>query len=89
MQTSNRQIAARLVRFSLPLILSGILQQLYSWADAFIVGHVEGEIPLAAINITASITELLIQTIIGFTLGLSVLAAQKYGAGEAAEIKKY
>lgn len=43
---------------------------------------------MAAINITASITELLIQTIIGFTLGLSVLAAQKYGAGEAAEIKK-
>ena len=35
--------AAVLLVFSLPLILSGMLQQLYSWADAYIVGHVVGE----------------------------------------------
>ncbi len=38
----KQSTARELIAFSLPLILSGILQQLYSWADAFIVGHAEG-----------------------------------------------
>ena len=37
------RLAYILVKFSLPLMLSGILQQLYNWADAFIVGNVVGE----------------------------------------------
>ena len=37
-------IMKELIRFSLPLILSGVLQQLYNWADAFIVGNVDGEL---------------------------------------------
>ena len=41
-----KNIVNTLVRFSLPLILSGILQQLYNWVDAFIVGTVEGELAL-------------------------------------------
>ena len=43
-------IAYILLRFSLPLILSGVLQQLYNWADAFIVGNVVGELALAAVS---------------------------------------
>ena len=45
-------IMKELIRFSLPLILSGVLQQLYNWADAFIVGNVEGERALAAVGAT-------------------------------------
>ena len=30
------------------------MQQLYSWADAFIVGHAEGELPLAAVGATTA-----------------------------------
>lgn len=64
-----------LFRFSVPLILSGILQQLYSWADAFIVGHFVGEEALAAIGATSAIFNLFILVITGFTLGLSIYAA--------------
>ena len=42
-ETSQENIIATLVKFCVPLILSGILQQLYNWADAFIVGNVAGE----------------------------------------------
>lgn len=77
-----------LVRFGLPLIFSGILQQLYSWADAFIVGRVEGETPLASIGATAAITEFFILSITGFTLGLSILAAQMYGKDQSKEIRR-
>lgn len=75
-------IVSELVRFSLPLILSGILQQLYSWADAFIVGNVEGEQALAAIGATGTLNNFALSMITGFTVGLAILFAQKYGAKE-------
>ncbi|UQZ90471.1 MATE family efflux transporter [Deltaproteobacteria bacterium Smac51] len=81
-------LAKALVMFSLPLVLSGLMQQLYSWADAFIVGNVEGELPLAAIGATVNISAFAIMMITGFTLGVSILAAQLYGEGERAELKK-
>lgn len=74
--------AAVLLVFSLPLILSGMLQQLYSWADAYIVGHVVGEEALAAVGMTTAISNLFTMSMTGFTLGLSILAAQKYGKKE-------
>ena len=79
-QTDN--IAYTLVRFSLPLILSGVLQQLYSWADAFIVGNVEGETALAAIGATGIVMNYFLMVITGFTVGLAILFAQKYGGKE-------
>lgn len=75
-------IAGTLIRFSLPLILSGVLQQLYNWADAFIVGNVEGELALAAIGATGTVVGFCLMILTGFTLGLAILFAQRFGAGE-------
>lgn len=77
-----KSIANTLVRFSLPLILSGILQQLYNWVDAFIVGNVEGELALAAVGATGTVINFYIMIITGFTLGLAILFGQKFGGGE-------
>ncbi|WNX85960.1 MATE family efflux transporter [Agathobaculum sp. NTUH-O15-33] len=89
MQGEKKQsIASILLRFSLPLILSGVLQQLYNWADAFIVGNVNGELALAAIGATGTVVNLYIMAITGFTLGLCILFAQKFGAGETEAIPK-
>lgn len=74
-------IVRSLIRFSLPLILSGILQQLYSWADAFIVGNVEGELALGAIGSTGTVINFYLLIITGFTVGLSVLFGQAFGGG--------
>ncbi len=71
-----------LIEFSIPLILSGILQQLYSWADAFIVGNIDGGQALAAIGCTTSIVYLFVGAITGFTGGLSILAARYFGEGK-------
>lgn len=84
---NKKSYAKELVLFSLPLILSGILQQLYSWADAFIVGHAEGELQLASIGATNSISTFLLNTILGLTLGLSIMAAQEYGKGNINKLK--
>ena len=87
-ERKSSSIAAELFRFSLPLILSGVLQQLYSWADAFIVGHAEGELQLGAVGATHSLSWFFINTIMGFTLGLSILGAQEYGRGNAHKVRR-
>ena len=77
-----------LIAFSVPLILSGLLQQLYSWADAFIVGNAQGEAALAAIGATTSLFSLFTVLVTGFTSGVSILSAQLYGQGEHGAQKK-
>ena len=87
-QTDTRGgVAAVLIRFSLPLIISGILQQLYNWADAFIVGHAVGESALAAVGATTAVSVFFTMAITGFTQGLSILAAQRFGSGDRAGLR--
>ena len=67
-------IARTLISFSIPLIFSGLLQQLYSWADAFIVGNVEGEAALAAIGACSVIAAQEIMTLAFGCVALVALA---------------
>ncbi|MBQ1270245.1 MAG: MATE family efflux transporter [Clostridia bacterium] len=76
-----------IVEFSIPLVLSGLLQQMYNWADAFIVGNIEGELALAAVGASGVVSRLIIMIIVGFTGGLTILAAQLFGKGESGRIR--
>lgn len=80
--SATKIILKRLVLFSVPLILSGLLQQLFNWVDALIVGNIIGEKALAGVGATTSIYNLFVTVIVGFTSGLSVLFAQQYGGGK-------
>lgn len=80
-------IARALTAFTVPLILSGVFQQLFNWVDAFIVGNVEGELALAGIGAVTSTYATFVMVIVGFTSGLSVLAAQRFGMGRTEELK--
>lgn len=84
---SRFALALEMLRFGLPLMMSGVLQQLYSWADAFIIGHAEGGMQLAAVGATTSLYGFLSNTILGLTLGLSIMAAQHVGAGRRERIR--
>ncbi|MBR2943321.1 MAG: MATE family efflux transporter [Clostridia bacterium] len=86
-KSPRSSLALEMLRFSLPLMMSGVLQQLYSWADAFIIGHAEGEMQLAAVGATTSLSSFLSNTILGLTLGLSIMAAQHVGAGRRERIR--
>lgn len=76
---SQTNLTKTLIMFTVPLILSGVLQQLYNWVDAFIVGNVLGEAALAANGVTANISNMLIMMIVGFSSGISVLASLYFG----------
>ena len=80
--TSTKHILKKLVGFSIPLILSGLLQQLFNWVDALIVGNILGETALAGVGATSPLYNLFVTMLVGFTSGLSVLFAQQYGEGK-------
>lgn len=86
--TAPSSMMKTLALFTLPLILSGLLQQIFNWVDAFIVGNVEGEQALAGIGATTSIYNLFVTVIVGFTSGVSVLTAQRYGMGERRQLRE-
>ena len=85
--STSKHILRKLVAFSIPLILSGLLQQLFNWVDALIVGNIIGEAALAGIGTTSSLYNLFVTVLVGFTSGLTVLFAQQYGKGEESENK--
>lgn len=84
---THGSIAKSLVVFTIPLILSGMFQQIFNWVDAFIVGNIDGELALAGIGATTSIYNLFVTVVVGFTSGISVLTAQIFGKGEKERIK--
>lgn len=69
-----------LLRFALPLILSGVFQQLYNVADSVVVGNFAGEDALAAVGASYPITMLFVALAMGAGLGSSVVVSQYFGA---------
>jgi len=72
----------KIVVFSLPLMMSGLLQLLYNAADIIVVGRFAGSTALAAVGSTGSLTNLIVSLFMGLSVGSSVTVAQYYGAGE-------
>ena len=83
------RIVTPMMLFTLPLILSGVLQQLYSVADNIIVGKFSGDpLALAAVGTTGSVTSLFLNFIIGISAGSSILAAQFLGAKDDRAVER-
>lgn len=74
--------------FSIPLLLSNLLQQLYSAVDLIIVGNFAGENEMAAIGSTAAITNMIINFFLGLAVGCSVVVAQYFGSYDYENLQK-
>jgi len=78
----NGPLFSKIITFSIPLILSGVLQLLYNAADVIVVGRYAGSTALAAVGSTGSLTNLIVSVFMGLSVGTSVAVAQYYGAEE-------
>ncbi len=78
----------KILQFSLPLVLTGILQLLYNAADVIVVGNFAGHTALAAVSSTGSLINLLVNVFMGLSVGASVVIAQAYGAGDMPRMRK-
>ena len=76
----------KILQFSVPLMLSGILQLLFNAADIIVVGQFTGSQAMAAVGSTGSLNNLIINIFIGLSIGSSVLMARYYGAKEERNI---
>lgn len=73
-------VVKRLIMFSLPFLVSNIIQSLYSVADMLIVGRFGGTVGMSGVNIGSQVTFILTNIIIGLCTGGTVLIAQYLGA---------
>ena len=76
----NGPLTGKLLKFAVPLMLSGILQLLFNAADIVVVGHFAGHQALAAVGSTGSLINLLVNVFIGLSIGTNVLVANYTGA---------
>ena len=84
MNLAEGPILSRMIFYTLPLLFSGTLQLLYNAADLVIVGNKgdTGEIYIAAIGATGSLTNLIIGLFMGLSVGSCVVLSQYLGAGD-------
>ncbi len=76
-----------ILNFSMPLLLSTALQQLYNIADSVIVGQFTGSAGLAAIGAAYPITLFYIAVATGASMGCSVIISQLFGAKRMRDMK--
>ena len=81
-------IAKALFRFSMPILLGNIFQQLYNTADALIVGNYLGNTSLAAVTSVGTVVWLLIGLFGGFSQGSGVIIARYFGSGNRERLEK-
>ena len=82
----NGTIMDKLFFFSLPLMLSGILQLMFNAVDIIVVGQFSGSRPLAAVGSTSALINLFTNFFIGISLGTNVLAARFFASGKIKEM---
>ena len=82
MDMTTGALLPKVLMFSGPLILTGVLQLLYNAADIVVVGQFAGPQALAAVGSTGSLINLLVNVFFGLSVGGSVLIARAYGAGD-------
>ena len=81
-------LLSKLIQFSVPLALSGILQLLFNAADIVVVGRFAGSHALAAVGSTGALNMLIINLFMGLSIGVNVLCARFYGAGQDRDLSE-
>jgi len=72
-----------LLKFSIPLLIGNLAQQMYNTVDAMVIGQSQwGDVGLAAVGLAGPIVNLLLVLFMGISTGASILSAQYFGAKE-------
>lgn len=78
-----------MLTFVLPIMLTGILQVLYNMADNIVVGQFSGDPDaLAAVGSTGSLTNLVVNAMMGFSAGSGIVLSHAFGAKNHSLVSK-
>lgn len=77
-----------LILYTIPIILTGVLQLLFNAADLAIVGQYCGELSVAAVGATGAIINLIVNLFIGLSVGAGVTVAHALGSGRDEDVRR-
>lgn len=78
----------KIIRYTVPIILTSVLQLLFNAADLIVVGQFEGNDDLGAVGATGSLISLLVNLFMGLSIGAGVCVAQAIGAKDNARVSR-
>lgn len=81
-------LLGKIVRFAIPLALAGVLQLLFNAADIVVAGRFAGSQALAAVGSTGALNMLIVNLFMGLSVGVNVLVARFYGAGNHKDLSE-
>ncbi|MBQ1464735.1 MAG: MATE family efflux transporter [Ruminococcus sp.] len=81
-------LLSKIIYYSIPIILTGILQLLFNAADLVVVGRFCGSISVAAVGACGAVINLLVNLFIGLSVGAGVTVAHGIGAGKDEDVKR-
>lgn len=88
MDMCSGSIFGKMLLFTIPLMLSSMLQLLFNAADIVVVGNFAGDNSLGAVGSTGSLINLLTNLFIGLSVGVNVLIARYYGSKDYESLHK-
>ena len=82
-------IRSQLIRFSLPLFFSNLLQAVYNMVDMIVVGNVIGETGLSSVSVGGDVLNVVTFIAMGFSTAGQVIIAQYIGAGQKEKLGRF
>lgn len=80
MDMTEGPLTSKIIQFTIPVMLSAILQLLFNTADVIVVGRFSGKTALAAVGSTGALINMLVSLFMGLSIGTNVLVARYQGA---------
>lgn len=71
-----------LIKFSIPILIGNLFQQVYTMADRIIVGRFVGDSAFSAIGATNALSLMFMSMCMGAAIGTGVIVSQFFGAGD-------
>lgn len=88
MDLTTGNLLKKIITFSIPLMLSGVLQLLFNTCDLIVVGKFAGDASLAAVGSTGSLINLIINLFMGVSVGANVTVARAIGKKDYEEVNR-
>lgn len=82
------KLLTKIILYTIPIILTGILQLLFNAADLVVVGQYCGSISVGAVGATGPVINLLVNLFIGLSVGAGVAVAHGIGAGKQQDVHR-
>lgn len=88
MDMTSGGLARKIILFTIPLMLSGVLQSLYNVADMVVIGRFVGDDALSSVGAAGVIYNIIVNLFMGLSVGIDVTCSFAHGRGDGDGVKK-